>query len=237
MTGEDSRPVSAKGAALIAARSLLLRAGRHLSAAQLEGGRLLLSYLELGRWVAGLPGDPPSTVAGVNELFALACSRLSGRRPLYLEFGVYSGRSMRWWASHLHAPEAKLVGFDSFQGLPQDWRAGIDRGHFATGAPPVIDDPRVSFVVGWFDETLPGYQMPEHDQLLVNVDCDLYSSAATVLRWLEPHLRPADLLYFDELPDRDHEMRALREFLERSGRSLLPVGYARGGVHWLFQVR
>lgn len=221
---------------MVGFRSLLLRVGRSMSGRQLEGARLILSYLELGRWAGGLAGAPPLRVARVDALFELARSRVRGHRPLYLEFGVYAGRSLRWWVSHLSAPEARFVGFDSFEGLPGDWRAGIDRGHFATGRPPDIADQRVSFVVGWFDETLSGYQIPEHDQLIVNIDCDIYSSASTVLRWVEPHLRAGDLIYFDELPDRDHEMRALREFLDRTGCTLSPVGYARGGVHWLFEV-
>jgi hypothetical protein len=78
--------------------------------------------------------------------------------------------------------------------------------------------------------------VPEHDQLIVNIDCDLYSSADTVLRWLEPHLRPGTLVYFDEFPDRDHEMRALQELLSRSDYRFVPVAIGRGGMHWLFEV-
>lgn len=41
----------------------------------------------------------------------------------------------------------------------------------------------------------------------MNVDSDLYSSALTVLQWVEPYVRP-DAFYLDEFCDRDHEMRA-----------------------------
>ena len=218
-------------------RDALLRVGPRLGGVPLANLRSALSYLELGAWLSGLPGGSRSLVRVPRrvDLFALALTRVTGRRPLYLEFGVFEGNSMRWWAAELTNPAARFVGFDSFEGLPEDWRPSTPRGWFKTSGPPAIDDARVSFVTGWFAETLPGFDLPEHDQLIVNVDCDLYTSAATVLAWLEPHLQPGSLVYFDELPDRDHEMRALFESLGRSGREVRPLGIGRGGMHWLFE--
>jgi hypothetical protein len=219
-------------------RLALLHAGRRLRPKVLANLRSVLSYLELGAWLQGQPERcVPRMVADEFALFEVALRRIDAKRPLYLEFGVFEGRSLRWWAEHLDHPDATFVGFDSFEGLPEDWRPGLDAGHFRTGTPPQIDDDRVSFVVGWFDETLPGFEIPDHDQLIVNIDCDLYSSANTVLRWLEPHLRPGTLLYFDELPDRDHEMRAFLECQVRSGHRFVPVAIGRGGMHWLFEVQ
>lgn len=122
------------------------------------------------------------------------------------------------------------------EGLPEDWRPEIASGHFQTGKPPRIDDSRVSFRIGWFDETLPRFAVPDHDQIVINVDSDLYSSASTVLRWAEPYLRPGTLIYFDEFWDRDHEMRAFNEFRARSSRQFKPLAIAHGGEHWLFEV-
>jgi hypothetical protein len=53
--------------------------------------------------------------------------------------------------------------------------------------------------VGWFDQTVPAFDMPPHDQLIVNIDSDLYSSAVVVLTKLEPFLVPSTLIYFDDL--------------------------------------
>jgi hypothetical protein len=216
-------------------RRALLRAGRRLTPKAQADLRVALGYLEIGSWLRGLPGQPrPKEVETEADLFAAALGRVRGTRPLYLEFGVFEGRSMRWWSANLRQQGAQLVGFDSFEGLPEDWRPGLGKGHFSTNV-PVIDDERVTFVKGWFEETLPGFQVPEHDQLILNVDCDLYSSADTVLRWAEPHIRPGTLIYFDELPDRDHEWRAFQESLARTGDLVRPIGYAHGGVHWLFE--
>ncbi len=220
----------------VTARRALLGLGRRLPPRLVADLRAALSYVELGGWLAGQPDAPrPPMLETREDLFAYALAEVRGARPLYLEFGVYEGRSLRWWAQHLSQPDARLVGFDSFEGLPEDWRPGQGQGRFRTAGPPDVDDPRVSFVVGWFDETLPGYTPPEHDQLVVNVDCDLYSSTRTVLAWLEPHLRPGSLVYFDEFPDRDHEMRALLEALAQTGRRVTPLAMANGGLHWLFR--
>lgn len=221
----------------VAVRQSLIRLGAHTGARQLAKVRAVLSYLELGHWLSAEPaGVNTAVVEDKWALFSVALQRLNGKAPLYLEFGVFEGRSMRWWSEHLTAPEATLVGFDSFEGLPENWRPGFDSGEFATGAPPNIDDDRVSFRVGWFDDTLPKFDMPSHDQLLINIDSDLYSSATTVLNWAEPHLTVGTLVYFDEFPDRDHEMRAFQEFASRSSHTMRPLAMTRGGTHWLFEV-
>lgn len=46
----------------------------------------------------------------------------------------------------------------------------------------------MSFVAGWLDDTVPSFRPPVHDQLIVNVDRDLSSSACMVLTWARPHL-------------------------------------------------
>lgn len=217
-------------------RRALLACGRRLSPRTVADLRSALGYVELGGWLQQLPGQPrPDLVGTRQELFARALANVTGERPLYLEFGVYEGDSFRWWLRHLTAPAARFVGFDSFQGLPEDWRPDQQQGRFRTDGPPDVGDSRASFVVGWFDETLPTFTPPGHDQLVVVIDCDLYSSTAVVLSWLEPHLRPGTLIYFDELPDRDHEMRAFFESLGRSGRKVTPLGIANGGLHWLLR--
>lgn len=221
-----------------AIRLALLRAGRRASLKQLASLRSVLSYLEAGHWLASEhPGTRLQVARDNFALFEIARRRIQGQAPLYVEFGVFRGRSMRWWSAHLAQPRARLVGFDNFEGLPGDWRPGFGAGHFQVGQPPHIDDGRVSFQVGWFADTLPQFKMPDHDQLILNVDCDLYSSASAVLSWAEPYLRPGTLLYFDEFPDRDHEMRALSELRARSALTFVPVAIARGGVHWLFEAR
>jgi hypothetical protein len=217
-------------------RSSLIAVGRRLPASALADLRAALGYVELGQWLVSQPGSPhPRVFKTRQELYAYALTYVHASRPLYLEFGVAEGESMRWWSRHLKGDSARLVGFDSFEGLPESWRPGLAKGHFATNGPPQIDDPRVSFEVGWFEKTLSAFDPPDHDQLIVNVDSDLYSSARTVLAWAEQHLRPGTLIYFDEMPDHDHELRAFFESLAANERRVTPLGIAAGGVHWLLR--
>jgi hypothetical protein len=50
---------------------------------------------------------------------------------LYLEFGVWRGKSLRYWVSHINEPSARFVGFDSFEGLPDDWNWSMRRAAFS----------------------------------------------------------------------------------------------------------
>ncbi len=235
MTSRDALRRLAKSLAPLQPRRALVAIGGRLSSEAITRLANALGGLEQGRWLA----DTRSHVPNLPDRFAVfdeAIRRVRGSQPLYLEFGVYRGRTLRYWTAKLSSPSARFVGFDSFQGLPEDWQANAQAGSFSVGSPPAIDDPRVSFVVGWFDETLRSYEPPSHDQLIVNLDCDLYSSTRRVLEWLTPHLRPGTLVYFDDLFNRDHQWRALREWLDGGGSAALPVAMARWGHHLLFEV-
>jgi hypothetical protein len=158
---------------------------------------------------------------------------------LYLEFGVYRGETIRAWSRLLTHPDSRLHGFDSFEGLPSDFNLTTRRGAFTTsGEPPRVDDPRVSFFKGWFEETLPRYEIEPGKQLVVHMDADLYASTIFVLRALKDALVPGSYLLFDEFSDRQHELRAFEEFLQESGfrfefvagdRALARVAFVRTG--------
>jgi hypothetical protein len=143
---------------------------------------------------------------------------------------------MRIWSKLLRNRSSKLHGFDSFEGLPESWDLSAEKGHFAMeGSLPEIDDPRVSFFKGWFSETLQEYVLPPHEQLFVNFDADLYSSTKTVLDFLKPHISLGTYLYFDEFQAREHESKALDEFLAETGWSFQVVAATRGLSRVLFQ--
>lgn len=235
MTSRDLLRRAAKSLSPVQPRRALVAIGGRLSASALTRLTNALGGLEQGRWLASAGNHVPN-LPDRFALFDHALARVRGSQPLYLEFGVYRGRTIRYWASHLATPGARFVGFDSFEGLPENWQPNAPRGAFSVGTPPQIDDPRVSFVVGWFDRTLPGFSPPPHDQLVVNIDCDLYSSTRYVLEWLGDHLRPGTLVYFDDLFNRDHQWRALCEWLEGPGRHAMPLAMARWGHHMLFEI-
>ena len=75
----------------------------------------------------------------------------------YLEFGVSGGYSFSWWVKRNTDPGSTFTGFDTFEGLPEDW-GGFRKGAMSTRSQlPQIDDNRVSFKKGLFQETLPDF--------------------------------------------------------------------------------
>jgi hypothetical protein len=122
----------------------------------------------------------------------------------YLEFGVYRGESILRWAEIQHHPASRFLGFDSFEGLPEDWRyfGGIHaRETFSTeGDQPEVDDPRVRFVKGLFQDTLPAFlaDFTPGGQVVVHCDADLYSSTLYVLSECHRILGPGSIVIFDE---------------------------------------
>jgi len=133
----------------------------------------------------------------------------------YLEFGVFQGESIRNWASLNDHADSRFFGFDSFEGLPDDWRAGQGKGHFnVRGEMPQIDDPRVKFVKGWFENTIPPFvrDFATKNRLVLHIDSDLYGSAMLALVHFAPFMSKGTLLIFDEFYDRDNEFKALMDW-------------------------
>jgi macrocin-O-methyltransferase TylF-like protien len=142
-------------------------------------------------------------------------SYFNGNAVDYLEFGVFRGESMREWVSLNKNKDSRFFGFDSFEGLPEDWREGQGRGHFdVQGVIPRIDDPRVKFVKGWYENTVPPFvrDFSTKNRILLHVDCDLYSSAMLALVHFAPFMSKGTLIIFDEFYDRENEYKALMDW-------------------------
>jgi hypothetical protein len=137
---------------------------------------------------------------------------------LALEFGVYSGATLKIIAAARE--DQRVYGFDSFQGLPETWRADYPAGTFAVPAPPEV--PGAELVVGWFADTLPGFLARHREPVdFLHVDADLYSAAATVLDAVGPRLREGSVIVFDEYFNypgwQRHEHLAWQEYAGRTG--------------------
>jgi hypothetical protein len=183
----------------------------------------IVNHLKLGLWLSDHNFRFPQIVKSRDEVFRIVADQVRERRVLYLEFGVYKGRGMRFWSNELKHPESKLHGFDSFEGLPEDF-GPLSKGTFTTGGRvPQIDDSRVQFFQGWFHETLPNYTVPDHDILILNLDADLYSSTIYVLRHLQPWIVPGSFVYLDDMTTPDHEGKAFHEFMSETGRKFRPI--------------
>ena len=160
--------------------------------------------------------------------FALAQCAVPG---LVLEFGVFRGDSLQMIAKRC---AQQVHGFDSFEGLPEDWTEGREKGRFSLGGElPAIKSANVVLHKGWFEDTLPGFLSSNPGPArFVHVDCDIYSSTRTVLEQLVPRLVPGTILVFDEYFNypgwREHEFRAFAEVVQRQRIAYSYLGYASG---------
>jgi O-methyltransferase len=139
----------------------------------------------------------------------------SGKAFDYLEFGVFEGDSIRQWCALNQNAGSRFFGFDSFEGLPEDWHSGKRKGAFSTdGKIPEIADHRVSFVAGWFQKSLRDFLASYHpqSQIVIHIDCDLYSSTLYCLTTLDPVISPGTLIVFDDFFDALHVYRALTDY-------------------------
>jgi hypothetical protein len=160
----------------------------------------------------------------------------------YLEFGVYNGCSMR---TAYHALQeaglsrARLIGFDSFQGMPggsdpesETFKRGLlyygERHARLTLRHAGVDMRRVVLVKGWYEDTLNA-QTAQRLALgkvhLAMLDCVVYSSTATVLRFLGPLLGNPAVLMFDDWAA--HEMH-----LRQQGQQRALSEFLAGNPHW-----
>ena len=113
-----------------------------------------------------------------------------------LEFGVATGRTINHFARLL--PNNVLHGFDSFEGLPENWNWNFRASHFSRRALPKVRD-NVFLHKGWFNETLPEFLADRRDPIaLLHIDSDLYSSADYVLEELASQIVPGTVIVFDE---------------------------------------
>lgn len=176
-------------------------------------------WLRFARWCRKYPVPGASKVnkGGRGWLYQSTIKREELNRDplLYLEFGVYQGASMRLWVSEISHDQSRFVGFDTFTGLPEHWRPTEPMGHFdAQGRLPDIADPRCSFEVGLFQDTLPSFitRTDLSPRIVINLDADMFTSTLFVLASLGPFLKPGDLIFFDEFSCPLDEFRAFEAF-------------------------
>lgn len=147
---------------------------------------------------------------------------------LYLEFGVKKGETIR----EIAAMTSNIVhGFDSFEGLPEDWTGTILlKGRFnKQGKLPGVPK-NVILHAGWFNETLPTFKKLHPDPIAyMHIDCDLYSSTRTIFEHLADRIIPGTVIVFDEYfnyPNwQQHEYKAFQEFIHAHGITYEYLGF------------
>ena len=152
----------------------------------------------------------------------------------FLEFGVFTGGTIRYLARL--KPEATFYGFDSFEGLPEDWAGfGLGKAAFTKrGRLPRVP-ANVKLRKGWFSETLPAWCEEIAGPIaFAHIDCDLYSSTVDILNILNGRFQPGTIIVFDEYfnyPNWErHEFKAWGEFVAKHNVRYEYLAYARQQV-------
>ena len=135
------------------------------------------------------------TVAKTLE-YAVQQAHLDG---WILEFGVRFGTSIRMLQKY---SQQRIVGFDSFQGLPIAWHEVPEGAYSTQGFVPDLGD-NISCVDGWYSESLGPFVrqhlLPTKKPIrLLHIDCDLYESTHEVLIEIAPFLQEGSVIIFDE---------------------------------------
>jgi len=141
----------------------------------------------------------------------------------YIELGVCTGKTINFIAAL--NPNKIIYGFDSFEGLPEDWVRQdkvIKKGTFGfkedNFTPPALAN--VKFYKGWFKDSLPEYvinKLKETPIAFLHVDSDIYSSSREALEIFQNNIVPGTVIVFDEYFNypgfENHEYKAFMEFL------------------------
>lgn len=157
----------------------------------------------------------------------------------YLEFGVFNGSSLGsayLTAKKMNLNSMKIIGFDSFEGLPSgtdDEHDILQKGFYCCPFEKTkeclkkrgVNPDEVIWVNGLYQDTLNDETIKKvgvGDIGIVFIDCDTYSSSKAVLDFLAPLVTKPAIFCFDDwkLYDMDvkgtGEYRSFNEFLEKN---------------------
>jgi hypothetical protein len=154
--------------------------------------------------------------------FALENSSPSG---IALEFGVWSGSTLKIITEYF---PGNTFGFDTFEGLPEDWREGFLKGAFKLDEIPVIENAHI--IVGLFQDTLSEFIETLSEPIsFIHLDADLYSSTKYVLNQLNDRINEGCVLLFDEFMNypsfESHEYLAFIEWARDNSRTYRAICY------------
>ncbi len=180
-----------------------------------NGSAVIKSRLDAWHYFKGaIKGKLPHITGSIQSTFELA-TQAAKVKGTVLEFGVRHANSTRQLASHV---KQDVHGFDSFEGIPEDWHDEGKGSYSTRGEIPKVPS-NIHLHAGWFDTTLPKFLESNNEKVrLINIDCDIYSSTKTVLDFLAPRIVKGTVIIFDEYIGNQHwredEFKAFQEAIK-----------------------
>jgi len=159
---------------------------------------------------------------------ALAAAKVPG---WIAEFGVLKGKSLHEIAKRVHP--AIVHGFDSFEGLQEDWNARHKKGAMRTAKPDLLVFPDNSEMHrGLVQDTVPPFVAAQSQPArFLHIDTDTYLPAAAILADCNDCIVPGTVILFDEYWNydgwEDHEARAFCEWLMRENRDAVALAVCK----------
>ena len=151
---------------------------------------------------------------------------------MMMEFGCCEGLSVNFIAAAM--PSHTIYGFDSFEGLPEEWFGSNRAGAFSRNGKIPPARKNVEYIKGWFEQSLPLFLEQHTDNCaFLHIDSDLYSSAKTILSLLKNRIVSGTIILFDEYFNYPgwqlHEYRAFQEFVEENNVKYEYISYTERG--------
>jgi TolA-binding protein len=182
-----------------------------------QAGKLYQARVDAWQYLQSTNAPLPPIMGSAMQTFSYTMS-LAKVDGLVLEFGVRFGNSIHILAGLV---QQEIDGFDSFEGLPDEWHHEPKGSYTTKGVIPQVPN-NVQLHTGWFDATLPKF-LAENEGVVrfINIDCDIYSSTHTVLSLLAPRIVAGTVIVFDEYIGNEHwredEFKAFQEAVAKYG--------------------
>lgn len=142
--------------------------------------------------------------------YYLQVNRIDG---VYTEFGCHEVNTFRMSLNTLGAPRkpnkiSKFYAFDSFEGMPEPegidnqriWKKSMNFTSLKRfQAITKKDQKRIVAVKGFYDQTLPTFELGASEKIaLAFIDCDYYSSTRDCLNFIKDYSQHGCLIAFDD---------------------------------------
>ena len=156
-----------------------------------------------------------------KTLSIISKNKIDLKNTLFLEFGVCTGKSINLFSKHLK--ETIIHGFDSFEGLTEDWVGYLDHpeGTYNFNKKPPIVNSNVKLIIGKIQDTLDEFLKKNNTKKIsfVHIDVDTYETTLFILKKIKPYLNNNCIILFDELYNfsgwKVGEYKALKEVFNK----------------------
>jgi hypothetical protein len=128
-----------------------------------------------------------------------------------IEFGVAQGGWLEklYTINELYSPDREVIGFDSFEGLPETdrdndypaWRKGMYKADYETVAHnlKITERKNLKLIKGWFCDTFTSDAVKNIDKIAyARIDCDIYQSSFECFKFIDTRLSEGAVVVCDD---------------------------------------